>query len=321
VKSVRSIARLLSTVFVAVLATMPTPALAQMNMPGMTKPMPANKVPAKRPATKKVMAKKGAAQKPTSEMSASRRNAVRRRMGGMTKPIGHGTMSSSAQPQASSSATMPMRMDSSQMQHGPMAMPPQPSSGGMTNMPMPSQPAPGGQAPMSMPMDHQKMGQMPTQIMQHGMAMTAALGPYAEQRESSGTAWQPDASSSMRGPMTMSGDWMLMAHGIVNLVYDHQSGPRGDDKAFVSGMLMEMAQHPLGNGTLQFRTMLSPDPLMGPSGYPLLLASGETANGRDRLIDRQHPHDFFMELSGAVSLTTTFLWSTHLAQVATSLIR
>src|SRR5260221_8838671 len=40
---------------------------------------------------------------------------------------------------------------------------------------------------------------------------------------------------------------------------------------------------------------------MGPSGYPLLLASGETANGRDRLIDRQHPHDLFMELSASVS--------------------
>jgi len=31
------------------------------------------------------------------------------------------------------------------------------------------------------------------------------------------------------------------------------------------------------------------------------LASGETANGVDRLIDRQHPHDFFMELSASVS--------------------
>jgi hypothetical protein len=40
---------------------------------------------------------------------------------------------------------------------------------------------------------------------------------------------------------------------------------------------------------------------MGPSGYPLLLASGETANGRDRLIDRQHPHDLFMELSASLS--------------------
>jgi hypothetical protein len=48
--------------------------------------------------------------------------------------------------------------------------------------------------------------------------------------------------------------------------------------------------------------MFSPDPLMGKSGYPLLLASGETANGTDRLIDRQHPHDFFMELSASYSV-------------------
>jgi hypothetical protein len=30
---------------------------------------------------------------------------------------------------------------------------------------------------------------------------------------------------------------------------------------------------------VQFKAMLSPDPLMGKRGYPLLLASGETANG------------------------------------------
>jgi len=134
----------------------------------------------------------------------------------------------------------------------------------------------------------------------HEMAMTGALGPYPMERESSGTAWQPDASEHV-GLMSMSGDWTLMAHGVVNLVYDHQSGRRGDDKLFASGMLMGMARRPLGNGTLQFKAMLSPDPLMGKSGYPLLLASGETANGRDRLIDRQHPHDLFMELSASVS--------------------
>ena len=131
--------------------------------------------------------------------------------------------------------------------------------------------------------------------------MTAALGSYPAQRESSGTAWQPDNSAPMSGPMLMSGEWMLMADGTLNLVYDHQSGSRGDDKTFASGMLMGMAQRPLGNGTVQFKAMVSPDPLMGPRGYPLLLASGETANGRDRLIDRQHPHDFFMELSGSLS--------------------
>ena len=133
-----------------------------------------------------------------------------------------------------------------------------------------------------------------------GHAMNGALGPYPMQRESSGTSWQPDTSGHM-GWMNSSGDWTLMAHGVLNLVYDHQSGRRGDDKAFASGMLMGMAQRPVGNGTLQFKAMVSPDPLMGKSGYPLLLASGETANGTDRLIDRQHPHDFFMELSASVS--------------------
>jgi hypothetical protein len=64
---------------------------------------------------------------------------------------------------------------------------------------------------------------------------------------------------------------------------------------------MGMARRPLGNGTLQFKGMLSPDPIMGKRGYPLLLASGETANGVDHLIDRQHPHDFFMELSASIS--------------------
>jgi hypothetical protein len=157
---------------------------------------------------------------------------------------------------------------------------------------------PGMSMPMPTPMPQMPMPQ--AGHADHDMAMTGALGPYPISRESSGTAWQPD-SSGHQGLHAASGGWTLMAHGVLNLVYDHQSGERGDDKAFASGMLMGMARRPLGNGTLQFKAMLSPDPLMGKSGYPLLLASGETANGRDRLIDRQHPHDFFMELSASVS--------------------
>jgi hypothetical protein len=164
----------------------------------------------------------------------------------------------------------------------------------------PAEPAP------QPPVDHSQMDHslVDHSAMQHGghTAAKGALGPYPMQREASGTAWQPD-SSEHQGVHVMSGDWMLMAHGVLNFVYDHQSGPRGDDKAFASGMLMGMASRPLGDGTLQFKAMLSPDPLMGKSGYPLLLASGETANGTDRLIDRQHPHDFFMELSASASQT------------------
>ncbi len=132
------------------------------------------------------------------------------------------------------------------------------------------------------------------------VAANGAFGRYPMTRESSGTAWQPDTSEHM-GVMGQGGDWSLMGHGLLNLVYDHQSGGRGDDKLFVSGMMMGLARRPLGDGTLQFRAALSPDPLMGKRGYPLLLASGETADGVDHLIDRQHPHDFFMELSASAS--------------------
>ena len=128
-----------------------------------------------------------------------------------------------------------------------------------------------------------------------------ALGLYPMSREASGTAWQPD-SSVHGGVHASAGDWMLMGHVVLNLVYDRQSGPRGDDKTFVSGMAMGMARRELGPGTLQFRAMLSPDPLMGRRGYPLHLASGETADGVTSLVDRQHPHDLFMELSASYGL-------------------
>lgn len=149
---------------------------------------------------------------------------------------------------------------------------------------------------------HQPAAPEPEAHAGHGAThgMTGALGPYPMARDASGTAWQPDTSLH-EGLHGTSGDWTLMAHGTLNLVYDHQSGRRGDDMLFGSGMLMGMARRPIGEGTLQFRAMLSPDPLMGKRGYPLLLASGETADGEEHLIDRQHPHDFFMELSGSLS--------------------
>src|SRR6476646_9240312 len=89
--------------------------------------------------------------------------------------------------------------------------------------------------------DHSQTGVRPG--MQHGehvhreVPMSGALGTYPMTRESSGTAWQPDASEHM-GLMATTGGWTLMGHGIVNLVYDHQSEARGQNKAFPSGMLM-----------------------------------------------------------------------------------
>jgi len=131
-----------------------------------------------------------------------------------------------------------------------------------------------------------------------GMASTGVLGSYPMTRDASGTSWQPDAAEHS-GVHAMLGDWSLMGHMMLWGIYDTQSGPRGDDKTFLAGMLMGMTRRDFGaSDTLQFRMMLSPDPIMGKSGYPLLFATGETANGATPLIDRQHPHDLFMELSG-----------------------
>lgn len=92
-----------------------------------------------------------------------------------------------------------------------------------------------------------------------------------------------------------------MTHGWANLNYTRQDGPRGAGQTFVSGMIMTMAQRQLGDGTLGVRAMMSPEPFMGPNGYPLLLATGETADGRHHLVDRQHPHELFMELAATYS--------------------
>ena len=152
-------------------------------------------------------------------------------------------------------------------------------------------------------MDHGQMAGMHHSSMNHAEAgshaMPSAFGAYASTRDASGTSWVPDASSH-GGVHATAGDWMFMGHANIDGIYSWQDGPRGDEKAFAAGMLMGTAQRPVGdNGTLQLRAMISPDPLMGKRGYPLLLAAGETADGVDTLVDRQHPHDFVMELSAS----------------------
>lgn len=114
----------------------------------------------------------------------------------------------------------------------------------------------------------------------------------------SGTSRLPGNEGAMSGLHLSAGDWMIMAHGYAWGVYTDQGGPRGDDKSYVQSMGMVDAAGPLGDAArLQLRAMVSLDPLMGDRGYPNLFATGETAGGVP-LVDRQHPHDFFMELSG-----------------------
>ena len=117
----------------------------------------------------------------------------------------------------------------------------------------------------------------------------------------SGTSWQP-ASTPMYMMHKVAGDWLLMFHYNLFAGVNSQGGPRGVTKFESANWFMPMAFHRLGKGTLELRGMLSFEPFTFPrGGSPLLFQTGETFNGQP-LIDRQHPHDLFMELSATYTV-------------------
>ncbi len=123
-------------------------------------------------------------------------------------------------------------------------------------------------------------------------------------RMGSGTSWLPDASP-MRAYHFMPDGWTLMLHGEVGMYYDHQGSPRGDDQIGSTNWAMLMAMHPIGAGMLHLHGMLSAEPFtVGARGYPLLVQTGESYQGAP-LVDRQHPHDLFMELSARYEVPVT----------------
>jgi hypothetical protein len=140
---------------------------------------------------------------------------------------------------------------------------------------------------MKMPMEESATSQLPS--------------PHA----GSGTAWQP-ASVPANEWMWMRGGWELMTHGVIFVDYNQQGGPRGGGGKAESvnvGMLME--QHRLGSGTILFRQMFSAESLTSPHpGFPELFQTGETFHG-EPLVDHQHPHNVFAELSALYLLPFT----------------
>lgn len=151
----------------------------------------------------------------------------------------------------------------------------------------------------------------PTQA-EHRDAMVMPEGAIPSYSVGSGTARLPGTEGAMNGLHVMSSDWMFMAHGHVSAQYTEHSGPRGDDKGYVTSMLMATGERDTGWGRVQLKSMLSLEPAMDARGYPNLFATGETAGGQP-LVDRQHPHDLFMELAARVDIdiapgTTAFVY-------------
>lgn len=141
------------------------------------------------------------------------------------------------------------------------------------------------------------MNAMPSDVpMSHAYSLNLPM-----QRNGSGTSWLPDASP-MYGLMFHSKKWMYMLHGNIALRYTKQDigdqGSRGGDKFDAPNWFMFMGQRKVGKkGLFHFSSMLSLDRLTeGGAGYPLLFQTGESWKGQP-LVDKQHPHDLFSELS------------------------
>jgi hypothetical protein len=131
---------------------------------------------------------------------------------------------------------------------------------------------------MDMPMEEKTVTQLPS--------------PHA----GSGTGWEP-ASVPAHEWMWMPSGWEVMAHGVIFTDYNQQGGPRGEGKAESVNWGMLMEQHKFGAGTILLRQMFSAESLTSPHpGFPELFQTGETYHG-EPLVDHQHPHNVFAELS------------------------
>lgn len=281
------------------------------NMPGMK--MPGMKMPG---ATSP---QKTAAPKPPAQMnmpgmqmpSASPQTPPQQKME-MNMPM--------PSPSPGASPKMEMNMPGMQM---PSSSPnpkvsPQQQMPGM-NMPMPAaspSASPMGQMP-GMNTGGMNMNTGPLLVMSED-GMGVRIGPFESGnimnlgQMGSGTSWQPDTSPTYMMDK-VSGNWLFMFHYNTVVGVNSQGGPRGTTKFESANWFMPIAYRRVGPGTLQLRGMFSAEPFtFPPGGSPLLFQTGETYKGQP-LIDRQHPHDLFMELSASyiVPLGERGTWFTY----------
>ncbi len=256
-----------------------SPQQMHMNMPGMQMPSASPSPDVQHSASPEMNMNMPGMQMPQASPSASPQTHMH--MPGMQMPSG------SPNPQASPHQEMDMKM-------------PMPSAS-PSSSPMPS---PMGAMP-GMDMGGMNMNMGPLMVM-NGNDMGIRVGSSDTNIMSmgamgSGTTWQP-SSAPMHMYHKQSGDWLLMFHYNLVAGMNRQGGPRGVTKAESANWFMPMAYHKVGKGTVQLRGMFSFEPFtFPPGGSPLLFQTGETYKGQP-LIDKQHPHDLFMELSAQYTL-------------------
>ena len=91
--------------------------------------------------------------------------------------------------------------------------------------------------------------------------------------------------------------WSFMQDAMVYALFNHQGGPRGGDELVAPNWWMGMASRGVGASRLTLTAMFSLDPAtVGKRGYGEIFQVGEAVDGQP-LVDRQHPHDLFMQLA------------------------
>jgi hypothetical protein len=96
-------------------------------------------------------------------------------------------------------------------------------------------------------------------------------------------------------PATEPSRWHFMQDGVVFVTFNHQGGPLGETELTSQNWWMGMLGRQAGPGRLTLAAMISLEPI-AERGYSHLFQVGETLDGR-AIVDRQHPHDFVMQLS------------------------
>ena len=119
----------------------------------------------------------------------------------------------------------------------------------------------------------------------------------------SSAAWAQDPPHVHPPGTAQPSGWRSMQDGVVYGLFNNQGGPRGDREFVVPNWWMGMTSTDRGPHRFGFTGMLSVDALtVGKSGYSELFQAGEQLDG-EPLIDRQHPHDFLMQLSASWRLS------------------
>jgi hypothetical protein len=108
----------------------------------------------------------------------------------------------------------------------------------------------------------------------------------------------PDPMAAMNEMEPMD-HWMTMFHGYAFLNENRQGGPSGDREFESQNHLMLMAMRAAWGGKLSLLGTFSLEPAtIPPQGSAQLFQRGETYH-QVLLVDRQHPHDLFVQLAAA----------------------